>query len=423
MKGSSIISHALVVVMMLAAPTLARNVETAAGSSWGHSLDKALNHMPVNVAITINNYLIFVDRNSESPLVSGAGIAADYPKGTAGMIFKEGLVWGARVRDGQEPIIRVNGSTYATGLKAGRVLYDGSGKVTDTPVDTSRHVWRVRPDYATADLKADYASSNSVSLTDVTDGDESSIRAQYTYDWANWPGDEGAPYKDVDGNGAYDPAIDIPGWPGADQTLWLVANDIPYFDSLKAGDLDDFPDSTRVDTIEVSPLSYGSPAIGIELQLTMWGYAFAADHPLGNAVFKRARVIYTGLPATPDTAWLDSLYFSQWSDPDLGVYTDDYVGTDVATSLGYIYNGNVIDAVYFGDIGSAVPAAGYDFLQGPIDADGDTLGMSSFTFFGAGSAISDPDRGIYSGTLQWFNLMEGFLPRPEYPEQEPLLDP
>ena len=128
---------------------------------------------------------------------------------------------------------------------------------------------------------------------------------------------------------------------------------------------------------------------------------------------------------------LDSLYFTQWSDPDLGTFTDDYVGCDIDLSFGYVYNGNRLDGVFNGIFNLPVPAGGYDFLQGPpdnmdIDNDGDTtefLGMTSFTYFGAGSAISDPDLSSYAGSLQFFNLMEGFLPRPEYPTQIPFTDP
>jgi hypothetical protein len=158
----------------------------------------------------------------------------------------------------------------------------------------------------------------------------------------------------------------------------------------------------------------------------MWAYAFGASDPLGNIHFKRARLIYTGLvdgssfgtsPAT-----LDTVYFTQWSDPDLGTYTDDYVGCDIDLSFGYVYNGNRLDGVFNGIYNLACPAGGYDFLQGPITAAGDTLGMTSFTYFGAGSSISDPDLSSYNGSLQFFNLMEGFLPRPEYPVQIPWTD-
>ncbi|SUZ86467.1 uncharacterized protein METZ01_LOCUS39321 [marine metagenome] len=166
------------------------------------------------------------------------------------------------------------------------------------------------------------------------------------------------------------------------------------------------------------------------MRVTMWGYAFGASDPLGNIIFKKANMKYVGLPETPADATLDTVYFTQWSDPDLGTYTDDYVGCDIDLSFGYVYNGNRLDGVFNGIYGLACPAGGYDFLQGPvdnmdIDGDGDVtefLGMTSFTYFGAGSSISDPSFS-YAGSLQFFNLMEGFLPRPEYPVQIPWTDP
>ena len=70
-----------------------------------------------------------------------------------------------------------------------------------------------------------------------------------------------------------------------------------------------------------------------------------------------------------------------------------------------------------------IPAGGYDFLKSPVGQDGQELGMTAFTYFGAGSSINDPDLSSYNGSLQFFNLMEGYLPRPEYPEQLPWTDP
>ena len=70
----------------------------------------------------------------------------------------------------------------------------------------------------------------------------------------------------------------------------------------------------------------------------MWAYAYGAGDPLGNVVFKKA-LTYTGLEGSSTTVnpeVLDSVYFTQWSDPDLGTYTDDYV--DVVSF--YVYNGN-----------------------------------------------------------------------------------
>ncbi|MCK4579042.1 MAG: hypothetical protein KAU50_09650, partial [Candidatus Marinimicrobia bacterium] len=364
---------------------------------------------PDAAAMTINNFLIFVDRNGLAPLLSTSGVSGDYPIGTAGIIFQEGVVWGARVRDGSDPVIRVNGSTYETGLKAGKVLYDVSGQVTGSEDRTVPHVWRVRRDYATANLTADAGYSLSIAVENVTATHIRTVYDQYDYDWQNWPADQGAPFDDLDNDGTYDPAVDIPGYPGAAQTIWLVTNDLPYFDSDVGY------------TVDPSTLIYGSPAIGMEIQLTMWAYDFAPDSPLGNAIFRQTRLIYTGLPETPDTARLDSMYIAQWSDPDLGTWTDDFVGCDTLLDLGYVYNSVTTDAAYMNDFGLPVPAAGYTLLKGPI-INGDTLGMTTFGYFGAGS-ISDPNMGHYSGALEWWNRMEGFMPIPSYPTQCPWTDP
>jgi hypothetical protein len=164
------------------------------------------------------------------------------------------------------------------------------------------------------------------------------------------------------------------------------------------------------------------------MQLTLWGYDFPFSNPISSMMFKRARMIYVGLPGGPADAKLDTVYFTQWSDPDLGTYTDDYVGCDTTLSLGYVYNGNTWDDQFLSSFGSPVPAGGYDFLEGPkVDTNGDgvldTLGMTSFVYFAAGSSVSDPSTRVYAGTLQWFNLMEGYLPRPAYPTQQPFVDP
>ena len=359
--------------------------------------------------VNINNLTIWLDRDAFFDwTLSASGSAGEYPKGTAGLIFAEGMLWGVKVDDGEIPRLRVNGSTYATGLKAGKVLYDANGVVTGSEDFTTRHLWRVRSDYATADLTADAASFFVKAIGGVTDADVAEVFDQYDYDWNNWPVGDGAPFEDVDGNGVYDPTVDVPGFPGASQTVWTVVNDLPILD--EDGSLN-----------SISETSYGSPPIGMEMQLTIWEYDFATTNPLGNMMFKEAKIIYTGLINGRVDAKLDTVYFTQWSDPDLGDFGDDFVGSDTTLSLGYVYNGNATDGVFLGQFGLPVPAGGYDFLQGPI-VDGDTLGMTVFNYFAAGSPISDPDLAKYDGTLQWYNLMEGFLPRPEYPTQEVWVD-
>ena len=363
---------------------------------------------PTETVLNINSLESWAATNGFFDAIVGGGWNGSYPRGTqVGVIFREGIVWGAKVTDDEVLRVRVGGSSQANGLNGGKAVgyvanpYSAPTDFED-PSSSAQQVWRVRTDWETADLTIDAASFNLTATGSVTAEEIESVKTQYSHDWNHWPAAAGAPFEDVDGNGSYDPAVDVPGFPGASQTMWFVSNDLD-------GD--------------VTAVFAGAPSIGIEMQMTLWAYDFPQTSPLGNMSFKRVRLIYTGRIGGPDDASIDTMYVTQWADPDLGDFGDDFVGTDVETSLGYIYNANTTDNVYFGDLGIAVPAAGYDFLQGPINAAGDTLGMSSFTFFGAGSDIGDPDRGVYSATLQWFNLMEGFLPRPEYPVQELLLDP
>ena len=420
------------------------------------------NAKPSIHVLNINNIAYWIAKDGAYTTAgSPNGTMADYPIFTGGFIYSDGMLWGAKVKDvavvdgsgnptgdfetgAQE--IQVGGSTYYHGLSAGRVIYDADGKVVGGDDPTSNHVWRVRPDYQNADLSVDAANYNSASAATVTAAQIAAIKSQYDYDWNNWPGAWGAPFTEVNGVDGYQAATwngtewtdgDIPGYPGAAQTVWVVANDIPTKfadvdgDGIVGGGDDlasDGTDSTT--TLNSAPSLYGSNPIGVELQITLWGYSYGASDPLGNNIFKEAKLKYTGLPGTPDGAWMDSVYFTQWSDPDLGTYTDDYVGCDVDLSFGYVYNGNRLDGVFNSIFNLPVPAGGYDFLQGPadnkdIDGDGDVaeyLPMTAFTYFGAGSAISDPDLGSYAGSLQFFNLMEGFLPRPAWPTQIPWTD-
>lgn len=381
---------------------------------------------PTQSVMNINNMAYWITSDG-AYTTSGSpnGTMADYPIFTGGLIYSDGMLWGAKVNedgDASTPTdIRVGGSTYAHGMKAGRAIYvDNVLKGADDPA--MNHVWRVRKDWATGDLTRDAANYYKTSPGEVTADQILAVKTEYEEHWMGWPAAWGAPYENNDGVDGYDPSNgDIPGYPGADQTLWTVANDIPTIVNA-AGD--------SVGTLDTAPTLYGADAIGIELQITMWAYAYGADAPLGNIVFKGAKMKYVGLPGGSADASMDSVYFTQWSDPDLGTYTDDYVGCDIDLSFGYVYNGNRLDGVFNGIYNLPVPAGGYDFLQGPVDNldinknDDSTefLGMTAFTYFGAGSAIADPDLASYEGSLQFFNLMEGYLPRPAYPQQVPSTD-
>ena len=358
------------------------------------------NGEPVSGLININNIASWIRNDGKSANIPSNGNSGlFFPRGTGAAVFEDGIVWGGYVQDGGDPVLRVGGQTYNIGTVGGRIISPG---VADNPNNANVRLYRFRRDYATADLKQEAAEFFLKALSAVTDADTKQLRDQYAKDEAEWPASEGAPYYDNNTNGVYDAGVDEPGFAGADQVVWFVCNDI-----------------------NPGPVAqlYGSPPIGYELQVTLWGYA--RSDALGNAIFKRFRVIYKGTATTPANATIDSLFLSQWSDIDLGDAGDDFAGCDINLSTGFVYNGDAEDGVY-ANFGLAPPASGYDFLAGPAVAAGPddeaiidlkkvkgkkNLPMTSFIYFAAGSAISDPDFN-YNGTLQWYNLLNGYQPRP-----------
>ena len=167
-------------------------------------------------------------------------------------------------------------------------------------------------------------------------------RGQAATDLAEWPYDLGAPVIDGDGTeGNYNLAGgDRPDLIG-DQAVWWIMNDVG---------------NTHNHT--------QSPPIGVEVRVH--AFAFNRSNALGNTTFYKYNVTYKGDEPLTDT------YFSIFSDPDLGNASDDFVGADTTLGLGYVYNDTAVDGVY-----GPAPAVGFDFLQGPISEDGDTLSTTS----------------------------------------------
>lgn len=110
--------------------------------------------------------------------------------------------------------------------------------------------------------------------------------------------------------------------------------------------------------------SEGQP-IGMEIQAQMFG--FTTNDEINNMTFCNYVLINRG------TLTLNNTYFAQWVDPDLGNYSDDYIGCDVERGLGYAYNGEEVDESSQSGpgYGALPPAIGIDFFEGPYqDADG-----------------------------------------------------
>ncbi len=344
---------------------------------------------PDNTILDISNITSWISSAGFMQPLVGSSWNGTFPKGTDGVIYQEGIVWGGLVHDGGAQIVRVGGNTYSNGTTG----------IT--------RIFRVRPDYANGDLTDDASNFFMEPLAQVTSAQIDEIRAQYAKDWQEWPANLGAPYQDVNNDGKYDPNVDIPGIPGASQTIWLS-----------------FDDRNSVDI-------YGSQPIGMKVIETLWGYAVSG--PLASVTFRKVDLIYTGTANSIPNSTIDSMYITQWADPDVGNSTDDYAGCDTALNLGYAYNSTATDVDYAA-LGLAVPAVGYDFLQGVSQYTGNQSDsamfnlqwrkgykyvnakpMSGFEYFAAGGTWEDPDLSVYNGSLQWYNLQRGSLPRPTYP--------
>ncbi|MFK7806220.1 MAG: hypothetical protein AB8F74_00335 [Saprospiraceae bacterium] len=171
----------------------------------------------------------------------------------------------------------------------------------------------------------------------------------------------------------------------------------------------------------------GGEAIRMEVQVQAFG--FVTNDELNNMTFQRYKLINRALST------IDSCFFAMWVDPDLGCYTDDYIGCDTSRSLMYIYNADEFDGqtgcscpggveTYCDDI----PLLGVDYFRGPeapkvFGANGELrdplplepadtlveLGMSSFTYFNNGGEQPPPPPGTDDPDIdvEFYNYLSG----------------
>ncbi len=410
-------------------------------SSFGKT---ATEHGPLYQILNINNIWTWARADGYQNHSPSGNDGAYFPRGTSWVIYQDGLVWGGKAyldaeltQPAPTQLIRVGGQTYNVGTRAGRVIGQGASAVPSDP--GAARIYRIRRDYITMseeELRRDAAESFEVVIGSITSADMTKIKEQYAKDWAEWPVEYGAPFIDRNGNGLYDPPppffydplnpddprtftadsliagnYDEPGVAGADpsspadQVIWTVYNDLD-----------------RTATLGL----FGSEPLGLEVQMTLWGYD--RTDAMGNLYFKRFKIINKGGVdiggGQIGSFYIDSMFVAQWSDPDVGAFGDDLSGCDTLLSLGFTYNGNPVDSE-FRRFNLPPPAVGYDFLQGPIvPAPGDSaifnferiydyknLELTSFAYFAAGSAISDPPFSREGG-LRWWRMLQGFVPDP-----------
>ncbi|MDZ4838504.1 MAG: hypothetical protein SGJ04_00715 [Bacteroidota bacterium] len=183
-----------------------------------------------------------------------------------------------------------------------------------------------------------------------------------------------APFVDVDKDGEYHPelGLDYPDIFG-DQSLWYVSND--------KGNVHG---ETQAD------------AIGLELRSQ--AFAYSTNDEINDMTF------YTNEVINRSSGQLDSTYFGQWVDCDLGNANDDYVGADRLRSMGYCYNGDDNDEGVLG-YGANPPTIGIDFFEGPLDQNGKQIGLKYFVYYNNDFSIignpSAPLHYYYYLTARW----------------------
>jgi hypothetical protein len=363
---------------------------------------------------TINNIFSQYANTIEGAvnLTAGQVSGFEWPKGSNKFpIYEDGFVYGGYFMATNTGARRfINGSTHYSGFSEGGIVTPGTGvdnsstggnAVAVSTGDPMARVFRSRPD-----INPYNANTTRAQLEEKLNNEEvpliqrqqnytaAQLYDKYKKDWDEWPATKGAPFEDKNGNGTYEPTVDIPGFAGADQTLWHLSND------MSVTTLKNFA---------------GGLPVGIEIQRTIWGYN--RQGALGNTLFMRYRFINkSGAP-------LDTMFAMAWSDPDLGYAGDDYVGCDTTRALAFVYNGKGYDQVY----GEACPAAGYTFFQGPLVQSANPLDVGIFDmkfrqgyrnlkmyafnmFINAGGNFGDPGFGDTQYRRDyWWHLLNGVI--------------
>ncbi len=189
----------------------------------------------------------------------------------------------------------------------------------------------------------------------------------------NLPEQDLAPFFDQNNNGIYEAYLgDYPLVKGEESTWW-VFNDAgnQHFDS-----------------------GAGNNILQMEIQANAFAYSSDTAY-IDNTTFYEFKLIYKGTPT------LNDVYLGLWVDPDLGCYTDDYIGCNPSEKLAFVYNGDDLDdnpcpgGVY--SYGSNIPILGIKILKSFADTMGQEAPFAFFTYYlntstpGAPSGTFDPN--------------------------------
>lgn len=148
----------------------------------------------------------------------------------------------------------------------------------------------------------------------------------------------------------------------------------------------------------------------MQMEIQVQAFAYQTNDDLNNMTFQRYKLINRAIEQ------LDSTYFGMWVDPDLGCYTDDYIGCDVDRSLAYIYNADQLDGTNgctcdqgINTYCDEIPILGIDYFRGPLNELGEELGMSSFTYYNNQGFTGPPDTPTADpiAPQEYYNYLSG----------------
>lgn len=197
-----------------------------------------------------------------------------------------------------------------------------------------------------------------------------------------------APFRDVDGNGAYNPS----------------AGDFPVLAEASCADfegLDILPTQMNWCLYEVEA-PHSEPAYLV--QANLFYFRCQENNALNNTLFLKHKVLKAQEAPGADHYW------SVWADLELGNGLDDYVGSFPERELAFIYNADNEDenASPFLGFGENPPVFGLKVLAGPNEAPEQPLRLSSLMHYFNGSSGNFPSATSDPTNLQeFFNYMTG----------------
>jgi hypothetical protein len=200
-------------------------------------------------------------------------------------------------------------------------------------------------------------------------------------DWLNWElmVPYGAPFSDLNNNGIYEYYIDVPGYKGSSETIFICLTD---------GDPNTHTPSEG--------FGGGTTPVFSTVGLTVWCYDTLAYKDIQFFRY----VVKNGY----SNVW-DSTICTFYMDPDLGDSGDDYIGCDTLRDLAFTYNADNNDGYGEGrSYGPNPPAFGFRIFSC-------NSSIASLNTFGTLRGSSSPgpvcERDA-SNSLEAFRYMNGF---------------